>query len=333
MHAYTDPREVYDLLLDYCGATATATQLTLGRVWTLCEAGLVQGMSMSPDEITRTLPWPGTLAGRPLRELAAWVKEWDPQHAAVGMAACNAALGLRASLPHSELLEPLANGDNNLRVFDHFLPQLAGRRVVVVGRYPGLDRWSERHGVDLTVLERRPGAGDLPDPAAEWVLPDAEWVFLTASSIPNKTFPRLMSLSRHATVVLMGPTLPWLAEFHHFGVDYLAGIEVVDPSALRQVVAEGGGVRLFDQAVRYRVARLDGTATWEWLRRHISQVAAEKDRLNRAMEQWYAHHPINQRFPQLAQRESVGLKLSRLDTCAHALWPRLPPEQRKAADG
>lgn len=394
MSAYIDPREIYDLLLDYAGAATPASQVTLGRVWTLCEAGRVQGLAMSPEEITRTLPWPGTLAGRPLRQLAAWVKEWDPHQAAVGMAACNAAILQSACLPQGETLEPLtcpaagaitasaypnpkrgnlsAHGhalsssplkkggkvdffnhlsgqdseiplsppfpkggtarelgnDNNLRVFDHFLPQLAGRRVAVVGRYPGLDRWSERHGLDLTVLERRPGPADLPDPAAEWILPQAQWVFLTASSIPNKTFPRLMALARDATVVLMGPTLPWLAEFHHFGVDYLAGMEVADPSTLRQVVAEGGGVRLFDQAVRYRIAPLDGANTWDWLRRHISQAAAEKDRLNLAMEQWYAHHPISRRFPQLAERETIGLKLSRLDTCAHELWPKLAPEQR-----
>jgi uncharacterized protein (DUF4213/DUF364 family) len=328
MAVYVDPKEIYDLLLDYAASSAPLIQATLGRVWTLCETEEAQGLAMSPADITRTLPWPGSLCGRPVRELAGWIKSWEPHAAAVGMAACNAALQRRPCLPAGEMLPPVAGGNNNLRVFDHFLPQLAGRKVAVVGRYPGLAEWAQSHGLDLCVLERQPGPGDLPDPAAEWLLPEMDWVFLTASSLCNKTFPRLLELSRNATLVLMGPTLPWLAEFHHFGVDYLAGVEVVDAALLRQVVAEGGGVRLFDGAVHYRVAPLSGGATWDWLRRHIAQVAAEKEQLSLAMDHWYAHQPPSQRFPQLAEREAVDLKLSRLDTCAHRLWPQLPPEQR-----
>lgn len=323
-----DPKEIYDALLDYAGQRVPVSQVILGQVWTLCEAERAQGLAMSPAETSRTLPWPGTLAGRPLKELAAWVKDWDPHRATVGMAACNMALGLRPCLPEGDVLEPAEGSDNNLLVFDYFLPLLAGKRVAVVGRYPGLDAWSARHGLDLAVLERRPGPGDLPDPAAEWVLPEAEWVFLTASSIPNKTFPRLMALARNATVVLMGPTTPWLAEFHHFGVDYLAGVQVVERPLLRQVVAEGGGVRLFDGAVRYRIAPLTMEATWAWLRRHIAQTAAEREQLCREMEDWYGKNTPRQRFPRLPEREAAEQKLSRLDTCAHELWTRLTPGQR-----
>ncbi|HLF97662.1 MAG TPA: DUF364 domain-containing protein [Methylococcaceae bacterium] len=326
MSAFLDPREIYDLLLDYAIARTPVNRATLGLVWTLVESDNAAGLAMSPGgEALRTLNWPGTLVGRPLPELARWVKEWDPFQAALGMAACNAAINTRRCLPPGEILEPRQDGDNNLAVFRHFLPELTGKRVVVVGRYPGLDRFAAAHGLDLTVLERRPGPNDLPDAACEYLLPQAEWVFLTASSIPNKTFPRLMELSRDATVVLMGPTVPWLAEFHHFGVDYLAGVEIADRAAPGQIVAEGGGTRLFDGAVRYRVAPLTPAATWDWLRRQIAFTAAEKEQLNREMEDWYAAHSCTQRFPRLAEREAIGQKLSRLDSCAHELWSREPP--------
>jgi hypothetical protein len=54
----------------------------------------------------------------------------------------------------------------------------------------------------------------------------------------------------------MGPGTPWVEELARFGVDYLAGVEIPDHVALRQTVAEGGGVRLFEGPVGYRLADL-----------------------------------------------------------------------------
>ena len=86
-----------------------------------------------------------------------------------------------------------------------FAPHVQGTKVVVIGSYPGL----EASGLlgDFTCLERRPRPGELPDTAAESILPQAEWVFITASSIANKTLPRLLTLSARARVVLMGPSV------------------------------------------------------------------------------------------------------------------------------
>ena len=55
----------------------------------------------------------------------------------------------------------------------------------------------------------------------------------------------------------MGPSLPWLYDWRHFGVDYLAGVQVLDADAARQVVAEGGGTRLFQGPVEYALLALD----------------------------------------------------------------------------
>jgi uncharacterized protein (DUF4213/DUF364 family) len=141
-----------------------------------------------------------------------------------------------------------------LRVFAHFTAPTEGATVIVVGQYPGLDDlWSAR---TYTCLERRAFAGAVPDSAAEYLLPRADWVFVTASAIANKTLPRLLELSRQATVVLMGPSLPWLEEWADFGVDFLAGVVVRDQTRLWQVVAEGGGTRIFADAVEYRLLRL-----------------------------------------------------------------------------
>ena len=155
-------------------------------------------------------------------------------------------------------MQPLPSGTSlpagNLAVFEHFLPQLIGKKVVVIGRYPHIERYAEQ--IDLQIIERQLTDGDYPDSACEFLLPKADWVFLTATSLINKTFPRLAELSQHATTVLMGPTTPWLPQLADFGIDYLAGVEITDAEKLQQTIAEGGGVRIFEIGVRYRVVDL-----------------------------------------------------------------------------
>ena len=243
-----NPHLVYELLLDHSANNSTVDAINIGLVWTLCKAGQC-GLAMSPQLPTRTLPWSGTLVGKPLRELCAWINEWDAYQATVGMAAINAAINAQHALTTGISLPA-----GNLAVFEYFLPQLQGKKVVVIGRYPHIERYADQ--VDLQIIERQDTANDYPDPACEFLLPKADWVFLTASSLVNKTFPRLAELAQHATTVLMGPTTPWLPQLADFGIDYLAGVDIINAEKLQQTVAEGGGVRIFETGVRYRVLDL-----------------------------------------------------------------------------
>jgi uncharacterized protein (DUF4213/DUF364 family) len=240
-------QRVYELLLDHATSDSFVESVNIGLVWTVCKAQHC-GLAMSPQSPTRVLPWSGTLVGKPLRELCAWINEWDAHQATVGMAAINAAINAQV-LPAGIRLTA-----GNLAVFEYFLPQLIGKKVVVIGRYPHIERYAEH--IDLKILERQPTANDYPDSACEFLLADADWVFLTATSLINKTFPRLAELAQYATTVLMGPTTPWLPALADFGIDYLAGVEIIDTEKLQQTVAEGGGVRIFETSVRYRVVDL-----------------------------------------------------------------------------
>jgi uncharacterized protein (DUF4213/DUF364 family) len=241
---------VYELLLDYAGGdNKIVTDINIGLVWTLCKANNNIGLAMSPNIATRLLPWSGTLIGKSLGELSNWIIDWESYKSTVAMAAINCSINARQQLVGGTVLNA-----GNLAVFEYFLPQLIGKKVVIIGRYPHLEKYQEQ--LDLSVIERQPQGNDYPDSACEYLLPNADWVFITASSITNKTFPRLAQLSSNAKTVLMGPTLPWLAEFKEFGIDYLAGVDITNSSQLLETIAQGGGVRIFDNAVRYRVIDL-----------------------------------------------------------------------------
>ena len=88
---------------------------------------------------------------------------------------------------------------------------------------------------------------------------------------------------------------------------------------LRATVAEGGGVRIFDAGVRYRVAPLGVGEATAWTKQLIAQTAAGKETLTRAMADWYERGETR-RFPRYAELETINRRLSRLDTCFKRLW-------------
>ncbi|MGB0681245.1 MAG: Rossmann-like domain-containing protein [Magnetovibrionaceae bacterium] len=298
----------------------------LGHVWTVTEAGGVMGLAQSPSGpasvASRTMSFPGTLKGSPASEIAAWIEDWQPHRATLGLAAANALI----NGPDNELLQaaqpinPDPSMDSgvpaHLAVFHHFKAQLTGRKVVVIGRYPKLD--SILDSSEVTVLERSPGGDDLPDPAAEVVLPEADWVFITATSLINKTFSRLAQLADGAVTVLMGPSLPWLEGFKDFGIDYLAGVAPIDPARAYDIAAEGGGTRLFGEGVGYRVADI-GVERMEALKAVISSTADRRVALKAKMEDWYAAGNTR-RFPDYAELERVSIRLSGMDTRYKRQW-------------
>lgn len=252
--------DIYKLLIDYARSDAVLTELVLGINWSVARVEMAGqsdnhhcGLCFSPTQLPRTIPWAGTLPGRTTNELSEWITQWDSAAAVVGALVINAVInGNSPLLLQSETFH--CNGPPHLRVFQHFRSQLAGQKVVVVGHYPDLGSYAETSS--WYCLERNPRSGNTPDTAAEYLIPEADWVFITASSIANKTLPRLLELAKNAQVVLMGPSLPWLEDWAEFGVNYLAGVEVLSAEKLWQVASQAGGTRIFDEACQYRLARL-----------------------------------------------------------------------------
>ncbi|MFC0669031.1 Rossmann-like domain-containing protein [Azotobacter chroococcum] len=248
---------LYDWLLEHATGVAReepVERVCLGLSWTLAEVGDSLGFAFGPRQVPRTLSWAGTLGGQACERLYPWLRSWNTAESAVGLAVLNAVIN-RAS-PCLRQAQPLrGEAPGNLSVFEHFRPRLDGQKVAVIGHYPGLAQlWQD---LPYRCFEREPQDGDLPDTAVEQLLPEADWVFITASSLANKTLPRLLELSSHAQVVLMGPSLPWIYDWRRFGVNYLAGVRVQDARAACQVVAEGGGTRLFAGPVEYALLGLD----------------------------------------------------------------------------
>ncbi len=124
-----------------------------------------------------------------------------------------------------------------------------GEHVVVVGAFVPFLKSLKRAQQQFTVLEIDPATlkpDELPyfRPAdqADEVLPSADVVLITGTTLVNATLDHLLALCRPATrVVVVGPTVGLMPDaFLRRGVDVLGGIRVTAPDAFLEVLAEGG---------------------------------------------------------------------------------------------
>jgi hypothetical protein len=159
----------------------------------------------------------------------------DQARREVGAAALNALLGARLTgQPERGVALGAENG------LDLVLRLSQGKGLVMVGRFPYLDK-GRLAASRYAVLELDPQGDDLPAAAAPEVLPQADVVGITGSTLANGTLEGLLALCRpEATVVLIGPTTPLSAVLFDYGADVLCGVLVDDPGAALAVLADPG---------------------------------------------------------------------------------------------
>jgi uncharacterized protein (DUF4213/DUF364 family) len=220
--------DLYDRLIDLVPAGDTLNRLDCGRFWLMVTNQKGSGgLAPRPGGDLK-----GNFLGQNLKDLARLIKSWDFNEAALGLAAVNAAINETLA---DSLKDPLGlNSAPGSDAFDFFLKAAFGKKVAVVGHFPYLNRF--RQDSELTILERNPQPGDLPDPAAEYILPQSDYVFLTGTTIINKTLPRLLELSQNSVITLVGPSTPLTAVLFDYKAAALAGLWVEDSPQLAQAI-------------------------------------------------------------------------------------------------
>jgi uncharacterized protein len=242
--------ELYDELVSLVPEDSEVEHCLMGLHWTLIRSRCL-GIAHTPFETERACGPSGIsvsatigkrIAGMRVRKLAGYVKSWNPFEATLGLAAINSVLNSQEST--DRLMNVPAAQQQNVSAFSYYANELKGKRVAVVGRFPGLD--SLKDICELSVLERRPGREDLPDAACEYILGRQDFVFLTATSLINKTLPRLLELSRDAFTVMVGPSTPMTPVLFRYGIDALAGTVVLDADSVWQAAQEGATRGIFE---------------------------------------------------------------------------------------
>lgn len=221
----TSAWDLYDALIEDLPDDVAVTASHRGPRWTrvLNTAGGV-GTAWTMDADSRpALAVDVPDAGRPLRDVAALVTSWNLAEASVGLAALNSWYS-RSEVAAEHGFEPTGPGVTWRQVFDPYNDVVAGQRVAVIGHFPFAARALTK-AAELDVLERDPQPGDYPDTACEYLLPEADWVFISSSSLVNKTAPRLVALAADggARTIMVGPSTPMHPVWLDLGVDTVTG--------------------------------------------------------------------------------------------------------------
>lgn len=248
------PWALYDELIAGIPEDVQVRDYCLGISWSYVEAESGMGVSYTCRGGAKKPTDARDFRGLPLRELAALAKSWRFEEATLGVAAMNAWYGQRelTDAMGATYDEPVELPDGSIHKMDAFeamRPRIeaagagrpGGASVVVVGHFPHLERVMEY--ARLTVLERNcRDELDYPDPACEYVMPQADFAFITGVTLENKTAPRLLQLASDTVVTMVGPSVVMAQPLFDRGVDVVAGSLVIDPDRVRLSVKSGGAM-------------------------------------------------------------------------------------------
>jgi uncharacterized protein (DUF4213/DUF364 family) len=174
---------------------------------------------------------PGFLLDKTPRDLAQMAYSESILEAAMGMATINS------------LLEVDLDSCTELNAAEVILQKGEGKKVAIVGHFPFLPRVRERAKA-LWVIEKNPREGDYNETEADRLIPQADVVAITGTSLTNHTLEHLLELcDPEAYVVMLGDTVPLSPVLFEYGVDALSGTRVFDADLALRCVSQGANFR------------------------------------------------------------------------------------------
>ena len=115
--------------------------------------------------------------------------------------------------------------------------------MVSLGNFPFITALREI-AAELWVVEKNPQEGDHSEEEAERLIPQADVVGVTGTSLTNHTFESIMELCRpEAYVVILGDSTPLSPVLFDHGVDAVSGTRVVDIELVLRCVSQGATFR------------------------------------------------------------------------------------------
>jgi uncharacterized protein len=227
------PDKLYrDLILGV--ARHEVRRIACGSRWIMVEGPFGTGLAQLPRSPRELLPRLPALAAKSLRDLAALAQSWDPAETALGIAAINA---------HYNRYDFAGRSGNAAEIF-----RAVKGRVVVVGAFPGIGDILP----NSIIVEADPRPGEYPTVAMDMLLPGSAAAIVNATTLVNRSLPRILRLAQKRSVGMIGPGTPLTPRLHDYGLTMLGGFVVTDTNGLAKAIRAGAGARDFGQFGKYR---------------------------------------------------------------------------------
>jgi uncharacterized protein (DUF4213/DUF364 family) len=221
-------------LIDSLQEDAPVRSILVGLHWVaVCSrfCGMASTIQGEHSHGTPDVREAGKLHLKSARELVQLIHSDSAVEASIGMAAINSLLDVDESF------------GVEINAADVLADSGQGKNVALIGHFPFISRLRESVG-QLWVIEKHPGKDEYPDYAALELLPRADVVAITGTTLINRTIDKLLGLcAPEATIMVLGPSTPLSPVLFEYGVDILSGTRVVDESAMMQTVGQGASFR------------------------------------------------------------------------------------------
>ncbi len=168
----------------------------------------------------------GYLTEKSAFELALYSRSEHLLEASIGMAAINSLI----DIDESKCVE--------VNAYEILIKNGRGKNVAVVGHFPFIPMLRES-AKNLWVIEKRPLEGDLPEAAAQEILPQCDVVGITGTTFINHTLEALLVHCKGSFVALIGPTTPLTPVLFDYGIDVISGSKVVEPQKVIHFISQG----------------------------------------------------------------------------------------------
>ena len=217
----------YELLLQGLPEGPRVARLVHGVSWTaavLSDGKTGVAMHTPGETVPRMFD---SLIGLPLKEAGRAILSWNMEEAGEALAAVNAWYNAEGC-PFIDLESKTLDGID-----------MRGRTVGMIGKMIGHSNMTEESFAgtkQLYVMDREEKPGAMPDSAAEFFLPRCDLVIITGSAAINKTLPRLLELSRHAEVIMTGPSVSCCPALLQLGIGRLHGRIITQSEAMLEAI-------------------------------------------------------------------------------------------------
>ena len=236
---------ILDELLASLTDDAAVRSVQVGAHWTaVCsrQCGLASTLTGDKPHGHALVRDVGRLQYKTARELAEYACSDNLLEASIGAAAIN-------SLLKVDMLRAV-----ELNAAYVLIREGRGKNVALVGHFPFIPKL--RQAVkQLWVLEQHPAEAEYPVEAQPDLIPQADVVAITGSTLISHTLDQLLSLPRpNALVMILGPSTPLSPVLFDHGATFISGARVIDEESVLRTLSQGAtfqqieGVRLFTLA-------------------------------------------------------------------------------------